>query len=117
MYDVIVVGGGIVGVSTAYSLLQAGASVLLIDRNDHGRATDAGAGIVSPIPYNGEKSPVFAMFNDAFRHYDTLISDLESHGVGDTGFARCGKLIVAASRDEMDDFAETREAIMGYKAR
>ena len=41
MYDVIVVGGGIVGMSTAYHLVCAGAKTLLIDREDRGRATDA----------------------------------------------------------------------------
>ena len=48
MYDVIVVGGGIVGMSTAYHLVCTGAKTLLIDREDQGRATDAGAGILSP---------------------------------------------------------------------
>ena len=48
MYDAIVVGGGIVGMSTAYHLMCAGVKTLLIDRGDQGRATDAGAGIISP---------------------------------------------------------------------
>ena len=47
-YDAIVIGGGVVGVSTAYHLVCDGAKTLLIDRRDAGRATDAGAGILSP---------------------------------------------------------------------
>ena len=48
MVDAVVIGGGIVGMSTAYSLVCAGAETVLIDRADAGRATDAGAGILSP---------------------------------------------------------------------
>ena len=47
-FDVVVVGGGIVGTATAYELGRAGARTLLVDRADAGRATDAGAGILSP---------------------------------------------------------------------
>lgn len=46
-YDVIVLGAGIVGVSTAIHLLRRGRSVLLIDKNDPGRETSFGnAGII-----------------------------------------------------------------------
>ncbi len=104
MFDVIVVGGGIVGVSTAYSLVLSGARVLLIDRIDHGRATDAGAGIISPIAYNGEAHPVHRLLSDAFAYYDDLIDDLSTSNAGDTGFDRCGKLVVAVTQDELEDF-------------
>ncbi|MEQ8447753.1 MAG: FAD-binding oxidoreductase [Pelagibacterium sp.] len=45
--DVIVIGGGIVGVSTAIHLLRRGRSVLLVDKNTPGRETSFGnAGII-----------------------------------------------------------------------
>ena len=47
-FDVAVVGGGLVGTATAYELGARGARTLLLDRADPGRATDAGAGILSP---------------------------------------------------------------------
>src|SRR5258706_576145 len=47
-FDAIVIGGGLLGSATAYHLVAAGARTLLIDRGDSGRATDAGAGILSP---------------------------------------------------------------------
>ncbi|MBE9171424.1 FAD-binding oxidoreductase [Pleurocapsales cyanobacterium LEGE 06147] len=46
VYDAIVVGGGIVGMSIAYHLVRQGAKTLLFDRTDI--TTDAGAGIISP---------------------------------------------------------------------
>ena len=49
----------VVGLSTAYHLVQAGAKTLLVDQGHAGRATDAGAGILSaasdtaaPDPYD-----------------------------------------------------------------
>ena len=59
-YDAIVIGGGVVGMSIAYHLVRAGAHTLLLDRADAGRATDAGAGILTagsflwPDPNLGE---------------------------------------------------------------
>ena len=117
MFDVIVVGGGIVGVSTAYSLVLSGARVLLIDRVDRGRATEAGAGIISPIPYNGESHPVHKLLTDAFYYYEDLIGDLSACDAGDTGFERCGKLVVAATQDELEDFHAVKDAVTAYETR
>ena len=47
-FDAVVIGGGLVGTATAYELGRAGVRILLVDRGDVGRATDAGAGILSP---------------------------------------------------------------------
>lgn len=50
MPDMIVVGGGVVGMLTAWTLGQAGAEVLLLERGETGReASWAGGGIVSPL--------------------------------------------------------------------
>ena len=54
MSDVIVVGGGVMGMLTARQLLQRGVSVTLIEKSDTGNeASWAGGGIVSPLyPWN-----------------------------------------------------------------
>lgn len=50
MPDMIVVGGGVVGMLTAWTLGQAGADVVLLERGETGReASWAGGGIVSPL--------------------------------------------------------------------
>ena len=41
-------GGGVVGATAAYLCAREGSKTLLVDRTDAGRATDAGAGIISP---------------------------------------------------------------------
>jgi D-amino-acid dehydrogenase len=45
---VVVVGAGVFGASVAYHLAREGAEVVVFDRDDAGRATSAGAGIVCP---------------------------------------------------------------------
>jgi len=51
--DVIVVGGGVIGVSVAYYAASQGASVLLIDRGRIGHGSSYGnAGLLAPVTVN-----------------------------------------------------------------
>ncbi len=113
MYDAIVVGGGLLGLATAYHLLRGGARTLLVDRADRGRATDAGAGILSPETNARDTSEWFAFAARAVAYYPALLEGLRSDGAEETGYARCGMLVVAASRDERDAFARARAVILG----
>ena len=67
-FDAIVVGGGVVGMSIAYHLVGAGARTLLLDRADTGRATDAGAGILT-AETNGHASDAWLDFAAAAADY------------------------------------------------
>jgi len=117
MYDAIVVGGGIVGMSTAYHLVCAGAKTLLIDRGDRGRATDAGAGIISPEMHGRGVDAWFRFAVAAVDYYPTLIERLQADHGGDTGYARCGQLVVAVSEDEFAPFEDVRRLILGRQER
>src|SRR4249920_1211762 len=90
-FDVIVVGGGIVGMATAYEIGRAGARTLLVDRADVGRATDAGAGILSPETAKRDDPAWLQLVLAAGVHYDALLPRLGP----DTGWARCGILQLA----------------------
>jgi D-amino-acid dehydrogenase len=101
MYDAIVVGGGVVGSSTAYHLARAGVETLLVDRHDEGRATDAGAGIVSPATSSHTASePWFRLAVDAFDYFPTLADRLATDQDGDVGFDRPGLLAIAPPGEE-----------------
>ena len=117
--ETIVVGGGIVGSSVAYHLASAGVKTTLIDRRDEGRATDAGAGIVSP-PTSSRDGPWFDLAVEAFGVYFDLVETLEREQEGPVGVERSGILRVALDEDEVEAFDELtrtldrREAEAGH---
>jgi glycine/D-amino acid oxidase-like deaminating enzyme len=116
-YDAIVVGGGIVGMSIGYHLACAGARALLIDRADAGRATDAGAGILAPETNSRDAEAWFAFASAAVGYYPELIRRLSDEQAGETGYAICGQLIVAATADEDAPFAEARRIVFERQRR
>ena len=116
-YDAIVIGGGIVGMSTAYHLVTSGARTLLVDRKDRGRATDAGAGILSPATNTRDPDPWQRLAAHAVGYYPGLIERLEAEQGEDTGFAICGMMIVAVSDDELEPFDIARRHIFSRRNR
>jgi D-amino-acid dehydrogenase len=93
--------GGVVGLSAAWHLVGGGARTLLVDRGHAGRATDAGAGILSARRYVAAEDPYERFGAQAVRYYPQLIERLAAQGAGDTGYAVCGSLTVAVSDDEL----------------
>lgn len=100
MYDAIVVGGGIVGMSVAYHLVRRGAKILLMDRADVGKATLAGAGILSPETSSLGSTSWYDLAVAAVDYYPTLVEQLQADGAGDCGYAAVRALVVAVSEDE-----------------
>ena len=93
-FDVAVIGGGLVGTTAAYELGRAGARTVLFDRADPGKATDAGAGILSPETAKRDDDAWTTLVRAAAIYYDELLPELD----GDTGWARCG-ILQLATRD------------------
>lgn len=116
-FDAAVVGGGLLGMATAYHLVSAGARTLLVDRADEGRATDAGAGILSPETNSRDPEVWYLLAMEAVEYYPTLMERLRAEQRGDTGYARCGKLVVAVSDDELEPFAQARRIIFDRQRR
>ena len=110
-FDAAVIGGGLLGTATAYHLVCAGARTLLVDRADVGRATDAGAGILSPETNSRDPESWFRLAVEAVEYYPALVERLSAEQGGDTGYAQCGKLVVAVSDDEIEPFGRARQVI------
>jgi D-amino-acid dehydrogenase len=111
-HDAIVIGGGVVGASAAYHLARAGVRTLLIDRRDVGRATDAGAGILSTAANIDDPDPIERFEARAAACYPVLIEHLRADDAGDTGYAACGSLTVAIEEDEL---AHLRQILTGER--
>lgn len=117
MYDAIVIGGGIVGAAVAYHLVQQNAKTLLIDRHDPGRATAAGAGILAPEASDKPSEEWFNFAVKAGAYYTPLIEQLQREQDGETGYARCGRLTVAVSEDELERFTKAKRLIFERQER
>lgn len=94
----LVVGGGLVGVAAAWEAASAGASVLLLDRADVGRATDAGAGILSPATTASDDPDWVRLGMAAGRHHEALAGRFE------TSWTRCGLLKLAMRDSDVPPF-------------
>ncbi|PWV99499.1 glycine/D-amino acid oxidase-like deaminating enzyme [Paenibacillus cellulosilyticus] len=111
MKNVIVIGAGILGASTAYQLARSGAKVLLVDRQDQGQATAAAAGIICPWLSQRRNQVWYRLAKAGARYYPELIEQLHSDGETDTGYARVGALSIhedIVKVDKMEERARLR---------
>ncbi|TGB04453.1 NAD(P)/FAD-dependent oxidoreductase [Halobacillus salinus] len=92
MKQVIIIGAGILGASTAYHLAKDGVSVTVVDRNEKGQATKAGAGIVCPWLTNRSNKAWYQLVLQGARYYPGLIEALEADGEKETGYRRVGAI-------------------------
>ena len=93
--DAAVIGGGLVGSALCYELASRGISVVLVDRHDPGRATDAGAGILSPATSPEEDPDWYRLAREAGDYYPGLAAGLAADGPDDPGYGPCGLLSIA----------------------
>ena len=112
---VVVVGAGIFGASTAYHLARAGCTVVLVDRDDQGRATAAGAGIVCPWGSSVEDDAYYALLAGGARYYAQLVAMLTEDGETDLGYAKVGGLYAPANIADLDA-AEQRARARAHTA-
>lgn len=124
-FDLIIIGGGIVGASAALAGVRQGARVALVDAGLAGRATDAGAGIVSPVALDrGEQRPDWtSMITECVGYYHSLLAELDAvdpAGAGSATFEQVGELVVAGDDPEeqaaLDAVAERLSTPEGRRA-
>lgn len=99
-FDLVIIGGGIVGASAALAGVRKGARIALVDAGLAGRATDAGAGIVSPVALDrGEQRPDWtSLITECVGYYHSLLAELDvvdPAGAGSATFEQVGELVVA----------------------
>ncbi|MBM7662685.1 D-amino-acid dehydrogenase [Bacillus mesophilus] len=106
MKKYIVVGAGILGASTAYHLAKAGAEVTIVDRQDHGQATDAAAGIVCPWLSQRRNKAWYELVKSGARYYPELIQQLEELGETETGYRKVGALSLHTDYEKLEKMVE-----------
>ena len=112
--DVAVVGAGLVGLSLAYELACLGATVTVVDAGHPGRATDAGAGILSPVTSAEADESLWPFLLQAGRHYPALLRRLGADGVDvkGAGYGRCGILSIGLRAHEDPWFAPFADRVL-----
>ncbi len=104
MSDVIVVGGGVIGLSTALELASHGATVKVIDQGMIGReASWAGAGMLPPGNRTGETSGegrLRALSCELWPEWTQSLRD--TTGI-DNGYQNCGAIEVSFERSLLEE--------------
>lgn len=104
---VAIIGAGVLGASTAFHLALAGAEVVVADQGHAGRATAAGAGIVSPWSSGRTDPGWYRIAAAGARYYPALVRLLAESGETETGYRRVGALSVAADARELNRVERT----------
>ena len=93
--DILIIGGGVIGLTTAYRLAEQGVSVTVIDRQQTGReASWAGAGMLPPGDLRFANSPEARLRAYSHQLWDQLSSDLKARSGIDNEYRRCGAIEV-----------------------
>jgi len=111
--DVAVIGGGLVGLASAWRAAQRGARVVLLERGElAGQASRAAAGMLAPAAEAdlGERALLDLSLRASAR-WPAFAAELEDATCADVGYLRCGTLMVA--RD--DDEAAALERELGFR--
>lgn len=107
--DVVVIGGGVIGVACAWRLAQRGASVTVVDPAPGSGASHAAAGMLAPVTevHYGEE-PLLGLNVESAGRWPGFAAELtEASGV-DVGYRAGGTLAVAFDDDDLRALEELR---------
>lgn len=109
--DVLVIGAGVIGLSTALALRRAGLHVTVLERGEVGRgsASWAGGGILSPLEPDGVDEETLPILRDSLSVYPGWCEELQALGGVDPEFEVSGMRVQApADLVAWTDFFEAR---------
>src|SRR5262249_47068798 len=101
--DVLIIGGGVIGLTTAYFLAREGAHVSVLDKSDLGQeASWAGAGILPSGNPKRAQSPLGQLRAPNLALFPALSTELRENSGIDNGYLRCGGLELRRSSDALE---------------
>jgi glycine oxidase len=99
--EIIIVGGGVIGLSVAYALAREGIAAMVLDRGELGRAASwAGAGIIAPASNRETNPPWVELRSLSARTYPEWSESLREETGLDNGYRRSGGVDVAGNEEE-----------------
>jgi glycine oxidase len=107
--DVLVIGGGVIGLAIGWRAAQHGLQVVIADPDPGKGATHAAAGMLAPIAEAAyAEREIFALGQESLRRYPAFVADLQGATGLPVGFRQSGTLQVAYDSDDLAILAETR---------
>ena len=103
-FDVVVVGGGVVGLAIAWRARRRGLSVVVLERDRVGAgASGVAAGMLAPVTEAdfGEDRAI-ALNLAGLERWPAFAAELGERSGVDTGYRRSGALVVAVDRDDAE---------------
>jgi len=114
-WDTAIIGGGIIGVSSALALAEAGLRVAVFDRQEPGReASWAAAGMLSPAPHLPGDEPLVALARESLRLYPEFISSIEAASRKRANYKKAGAMDLFFGADapqECDRYVESCQSL------
>jgi glycine oxidase len=103
MHDVLIIGGGVMGLATAWELAKRGTSVCVLDRSrTGGEASWAGAGILPPGHRGPVDDPLAPLLRRASELWPAVSEELKAATGIDNGFRRCGEVQIVENPDAFE---------------
>jgi glycine oxidase len=103
MRDVIVVGGGVIGISIARAIAAGGKSVLVLDPGESSDAASwAAAGMLAPQSEADSPDPLFELCSASLRIYPDWVRQLQLDSGIDPEYRESGLLYIAGSDASLD---------------
>ncbi|HEV3450290.1 MAG TPA: FAD-dependent oxidoreductase, partial [Acidimicrobiia bacterium] len=96
-----VVGGGAIGLATAWRIAQRGPRTVVVDPEPGRGATDVAAGMLAPVTevHYGE-APLLALNLESARRWPSFVTELEAAAGVPVGYRQEGTLAVAVEDDD-----------------
>jgi glycine oxidase len=114
-FDVVVVGGGVIGLSVAWRLAQHELRVAVLERGrPGGETTHVAAGMLAPIAEAElAEQRLLALGVASAATYPEFVAELRDATGLDPGYLRCGSLLIARDRDEAEALVRELEVRRG----
>jgi glycine oxidase len=102
--DVVVVGGGAIGLAIAWRAAQRGLAVTVLERDQVGAGTSRfAAGMIAPVAEaHPVEQPLLRLNLRSAALYPKFVEELAEASGRDPGYRRCGTLLCARDRDEAE---------------
>ncbi len=102
--DVVIVGGGVIGLAVGWRAAQRGLRVTVLERGDPGAGTSSvAAGMIAPIAEAAPREQaLLGLALHSAREYPSFAAELHEAAGLDPGYLECGTLFVARDADEAE---------------